>query len=87
MSTTTEAPTGKALKALSLVDVVRQELGEWVPEDFAVYVLWNHTGYPCFWNIPEDGESPLECIRTSVRRYAAGDCCEERQRETMESTV
>jgi hypothetical protein len=40
-----------------------------LPDDPAGYVLWNETGFPEFWFIPEDGETPEECLRTELRRY------------------
>ena len=33
-------------------------------------IIWNKTGYPQFWNIPEDGATPEACFRKQLR--AAG---------------
>lgn len=30
------------------------------------YILWEYTGYPAFWNMPEDGETPEECLRKQL---------------------
>lgn len=27
------------------------------------YIVWNETGFPGFWNIPEDGKTILQCFR------------------------
>uniref|UniRef100_A0A6M3JJC5 Uncharacterized protein n=1 Tax=viral metagenome TaxID=1070528 RepID=A0A6M3JJC5_9ZZZZ len=35
-------------------------------DDFLEYVIWNETGYPCFWCIPEDGANPVECFRKQL---------------------
>jgi len=32
----------------------------------AGYILWNFTGYPDFWNIPEDGKTPEECCKKQL---------------------
>ena len=26
------------------------------------YIIWEHTGFPGFWRIPEDGKTPDECF-------------------------
>jgi len=31
------------------------------------YILWEHTGYPEFWNIPEDGNTVMECLRKQLQ--------------------
>lgn len=56
--------TCTALKRLTWTDVVRQELGD------MQRVLWELTGFPAFWNIPEDGETPEDCLRTRLREIA-----------------
>lgn len=38
-------------------------------EDFCWYAIWNETGYPEFWNIPEDGDTPAECLRKQLIEY------------------
>lgn len=35
-------------------------------DEFLEYVIWEKTGYPHFWNIPEDGASPEECFRKQL---------------------
>lgn len=39
------------------------------PDAFLSYVIWNETGYPCFWAIPECGETPEECFRNQLKNY------------------
>lgn len=50
-------------------DVVR-EFYPYAHDGDVGFILWNFTGYPGFWNIPEDGETPIECCRTQVRKLA-----------------
>lgn len=40
-----------------------------ISDDDAGYILWNETGFPSFWSIPEDGETPEECLRTQLKRF------------------
>jgi hypothetical protein len=44
------------VRTLDAVDVVQQELGP-LSLDVSMDILWNHTGYPYWWN-PEDGATP-----------------------------
>ena len=46
---------------------------EYFPEkddEFLDYVIWNETGFPCFWHIPEDGNTTEECFRKQLKEYA-----------------
>jgi hypothetical protein len=38
-------------------------------DDFIEFVIWEETGYPSFWNIPKDGNTPEECLRTQLRKF------------------
>jgi hypothetical protein len=29
-------------------------------------ILWEHTGYPVFWNIPEDGWTDVQCLKKQL---------------------
>jgi hypothetical protein len=40
-----------------------------IGNDFADYVLYEHTGFPGFWDIPKDGKDGIECCRTQVRKF------------------
>jgi hypothetical protein len=46
-------------------------------DDKIDYILWNHTGYPEFWNIPEDGWTASQCLRTQLSKLAARRCSQE----------
>ena len=35
-------------------------------DEFIEHVIWEHTGFPSFWNIPEDGNTPEECFRKQL---------------------
>lgn len=39
-------------------------------------ILWNHTSYPEFWNIPEDGWTAKQCLRKQLSKLK-GWCCQE----------
>jgi hypothetical protein len=32
-------------------------------------IIWEQTGFPGFWNIPADGNTPEECFRSQLQRY------------------
>lgn len=34
-------------------------------------ILWSETGFPDFWNIPEDGATPEACCRKQLAELAA----------------
>lgn len=36
-------------------------------DDEVEHILWTHTGFPCFWNMPKDGNTPEECCRTQLK--------------------
>lgn len=35
------------------------------PDEVLDYLIWNETGFPCFW-APEDGATPEECLRKQL---------------------
>jgi hypothetical protein len=54
-------------------EIIREEAGKFgltLEDDDVEYVLWEHTGFPEFWHIPEDGATPEECLRKQVRDWA-----------------
>lgn len=58
------------MTAIELVkDEVRRFIGWEIPDDEARRIIWEHTGFPCFWDIPREGSSPEECMRAQVRDY------------------
>lgn len=42
------------------------EVAPEMPREVALGLLWNATGFPQFWAIPEDGATPAECCRKQV---------------------
>lgn len=38
-------------------------------EDIVDYIIWNHTGFPSSWSIPEDGATAEDCFRYQLLRY------------------
>ena len=35
-------------------------------DEFIDYVMWEETGFPYYWNIPRDGDTPEECFRKQL---------------------
>ena len=57
------------------VEIVRDEVfkhGADLNEDSVRHLLWNETGWPCFWDIGKDGDTPEECLRNQVRKFLKG---------------
>jgi hypothetical protein len=55
---------------MTWLEAVKDEaakLGKQLDDASAGHLLWNHTGFPHFWNIPADGATPEECMRKQVR--------------------
>lgn len=48
-------------------DIIRDVFPK-ATDDECDYLLWNETGFPYFWNIPEDGQTPADCARTQLRK-------------------
>jgi len=46
-------------------DLVREVFPDATDEQ-ADYILWEHTGFPGFWNIPNEGNTPEECCRQQL---------------------
>jgi hypothetical protein len=36
-------------------------------------ILWTHTGFPDFWNIPEDGWTASQCLRTQLKKLKTAE--------------
>ena len=56
------------------IGIVKEEakaVGLTIGDDTADSILWERTGFPCFWNTPEYGATPEECCRTQVREFFA----------------
>ena len=41
------------------------------PHEFLMYIIWEETGWPEFWNIPKDGNTPEECFRKQLKEAKA----------------
>ena len=58
-------------KIVTALEVVQQEgrkiLGEEISDKDADWILWEHTGFPCFW--PDRTASPEENLRRQVREF------------------
>jgi len=51
---------------------VGQIVREYFPDasdDFVEFIVWEHTGFPCFWSIPEDGNTVEECFRKQLKEF------------------
>ena len=55
----------------SWIDLVREYFPN-ISDEGADALLWEYTGFPCFWNIPEDGETPEECCRKQLAALKEG---------------
>ena len=53
----------------SVIDVAREYFPN-KPERYLWFVIWEETGYPQFWNIPQDGNTPEECFRKQLKDAA-----------------
>ena len=36
-------------------------------DEFLGHIIWSHTGFPYFWDIPADGNTPEECLRKQLK--------------------
>jgi hypothetical protein len=50
---------------MTWTELVREYFPD-VSDKEADYILWNHTGFPSFWNIPHDGDTPEACCRKQL---------------------
>jgi len=55
---------------------MNQTIGEIVREYFPdatddniEFLVWEKTGYPEFWDIPKDGNTPEECFRKQLQDF------------------
>ena len=51
---------------MTWLELVREYFPDATDEE-ADYILWEKTGFPGFWNIPEDGNTPEECCRKQLK--------------------
>lgn len=50
---------------MNWINLVREYLPD-VTDEEAMSILLEETGFPCFWNIPEDGDTPEACCRKQL---------------------
>jgi len=50
---------------MKVIEIVREYFPD-ETDEFLDYILWEETGFPYFWNIPEDGTTPEECMRKQL---------------------
>ena len=53
-------------KKLDVMPIVKEYFPTATKEEIE-NILWSHTGYPEFWNIPQDGWSALQCLRKQLK--------------------
>ena len=63
------------------IERIASEYNTTVTEDEVGHILWGHTGFPEFWRIGVDGDTPEECFQKQVRAYFEGNfsgtiCCD-----------
>ena len=59
---------------MTVLEAVKEEAAKFwlaLTDEEAEWVLWEYTGYPCFWPISEVTPTPEACLRQQVREWAA----------------
>lgn len=72
----------------TVLSVVREEaakFGREVTDDHAEYVLWEFTGYPCFW--PDAAKTPEENLRAQLAEYFADPKAAHERQEAEERAL
>lgn len=57
------------MTALEIAGEIAEKHGFELSQDQLNFVIWEHTGFPEFWHIPRDGNTPEECLRTQLKEY------------------
>lgn len=66
---------------MTVEDIVN-EFFPGISKDEFDHIVYGHTGFPAFWNIPDDGATPEECFRKQLQTYKDGGgreltlCCD-----------
>ena len=71
--------------ALTAFDVAR----EYFPgkdDDFLESAIWGGTGFPDFWRIPKDGNTPEECFRKQLQELKDRIACGETLNEIIDKS-
>ncbi len=50
-------------------------------------IIWSHTGYPHWWHIGKDGNTPEECFRTQLAKLKNDPNEARRQDEEMDEIL
>ena len=53
---------------MSWVDLVREYFPS-ITDEEANDILWEKTGFPCFWHIGVDGNTPEACCRKHLQEF------------------
>lgn len=51
---------------------VAKEILPHLDEDALESIIWNETGYPDFWRIPQDGWTGLQCFKNQLKQFMEG---------------
>jgi len=38
-------------------------------DEWIEFAIWEKTGFPDFWHIPQDGKTPEECFRKQIKEF------------------
>jgi hypothetical protein len=52
----------------SVLDIAKEYFPD-ASEDDLWFIIWEETGYPQFWNIPQDGDTPEACFRKHLQDF------------------
>jgi len=56
---------------MNAIEIAREVFPD-KPDDFLEFVIWEYTGFPSFWNIPQEGNTPEECFRKQLNDFKKG---------------
>ena len=56
-------------KKIDAVSIVKEYFPSATEQDIG-NILWNYTAFPEFWNIPEDGWTPSQCLRKQLKELS-----------------
>jgi hypothetical protein len=59
----------KSPTALEVAREITQAHGIQVDDAMLDYIIFEHTGFPSFWDIPKDGATPEECLRKQLTEW------------------
>ena len=51
------------------IEIVKEYFPD-ADDETASDIAWEQTGFPHFWNIPADGNTPEECFRKQLKEFA-----------------